>query len=95
MFCVGKNYLDHVKEIDNKTNLSSKDASSVAKATSTEYPQFFSKVPETVVGPGQGVLSHRGLTRWLDYEVELAVIIGKEGRLDIWLQHMPSVFLVF
>jgi 2-keto-4-pentenoate hydratase/2-oxohepta-3-ene-1,7-dioic acid hydratase in catechol pathway len=44
-----------------------------------KYAQFFTKAPECVVAPGEGVPAHANLTRWLDYEVELAVIVGKQG----------------
>lgn len=76
VFCVGKNYLDHVKEVA-KSGLGSGSSSSAA---APEYPIFFSKVPESVIGHQASILSHEGLTAQLDYEAELAVIIGKQGR---------------
>jgi 2-keto-4-pentenoate hydratase/2-oxohepta-3-ene-1,7-dioic acid hydratase in catechol pathway len=75
IFCVGKNYLDHVKEVA-KSGLGSGATSSAA---APEYPIFFSKVPESVIGHQATVLAHEGLTAQLDYEAELAVIIGKQG----------------
>lgn len=33
-----------------------------------------------MIGPGDGIESHENITKWLDYEVELAVIIGRKGR---------------
>lgn len=76
IFCVGKNYLDHVKEVA-KSGLGSGMTSSAA---APEYPIFFSKVPESVIGHQASILSHEGLTEQLDYEAELALIIGKQGR---------------
>ncbi|RTL09923.1 MAG: FAA hydrolase family protein [Neisseriaceae bacterium] len=76
IFCVGKNYLDHVKEVA-KSGLGSGTTSSAA---APEYPIFFSKVPESVIGHQASILSHEGLTEQLDYEAELALIIGKQGR---------------
>lgn len=73
IFCVGKNYMDHIQEVAN-THDDTKDIVSVPK-----YPQFFSKVPETVIATNENIPSHSSYTRWLDYEAELAVIIGKEG----------------
>jgi 2-keto-4-pentenoate hydratase/2-oxohepta-3-ene-1,7-dioic acid hydratase in catechol pathway len=69
LFCVGKNYMDHVQE-------TSQSSEPVSKP---KYPQFFTKVPETVIGPNELIPSHSSTTRWLDYEAEVAVIIGKQG----------------
>jgi 2-keto-4-pentenoate hydratase/2-oxohepta-3-ene-1,7-dioic acid hydratase in catechol pathway len=45
-----------------------------------EVPQFFTKAPTAVNAPGAPVRLDPGLTKLLDYEVELAVVIGKAGR---------------
>ena len=71
VFCVGRNYVDHVAE--------------GARALGTDaslptVPQFFTKAPTAVNAPGAPVRLDAGLTRLLDYEVELAVVIGKGGR---------------
>ena len=73
IFCVGKNYADHILEVSNASGGSE-------PPPAPKYPQFFSKVPETVIGPGEEIPSHIATTKWLDYEAELAVIVGKEGR---------------
>ncbi|VBB09886.1 Hypothetical protein LUCI_5184 [Lucifera butyrica] len=70
IFCVGKNYAEHAMEFD-KT----KDPA----AAIPQYPVIFTKPPTTVTGPDDPVSSHSGVTGALDYEVELAVIIGKQG----------------
>ena len=44
-----------------------------------ELPVFFTKPPTTVIGPGAGIV-HHAVTQALDYEVELAVIVGRAGR---------------
>ena len=76
IFCVGKNYLDHVKEIkDSKLGEAQGSMANLPK-----HPVIFSKVPETVIGTGAGVESHPGVTQEMDYEAELAVVIGKKGR---------------
>lgn len=69
LFCVGKNYMDHVKETSNNNE----------NVVKPKYPQFFTKVPETVIGPNEIIPSHSETTKWLDYEAELAVVIGKQG----------------
>ena len=71
VFCVGRNYVDHVAE--------------GARAMGTEtrlpiVPQFFTKAPTAVNAPGAPVRLDNSLTKLLDYEVELAVVIGKAGR---------------
>jgi len=68
VFCVGKNYLDHIQEISN------------AFGDRPEVPVFFSKVASPAIGHEDFIDSHPGVTAELDYEVELAVVIGKEGK---------------
>ena len=67
IFCVGKNYADHVIEMG-----SAKDI--------PEHVMMFTKAPTTVVGPDAIVMNYKKITEQLDYEGELAVVIGKEGR---------------
>ena len=64
LFCVGRNYVEHAKE---------------RGAEVPTMPVFFTKPPTAIVGPEAGVV-HWPVTQNLDYEVELAVIIGKRGR---------------
>lgn len=75
VFCVGKNYHDHAHEF-----ASSGYDSSAARGAVPEHPIVFSKVPESVIGPGASVLIDAAVTQSVDYEVELAVIIGRPGR---------------
>lgn len=71
VFCVGRNYFDHVAEGDRMAG--------VKTEAPPEHPQFFSKPANTVIGPGDTIPSHEGVTKALDYEVELALIIGEGG----------------
>jgi 2-keto-4-pentenoate hydratase/2-oxohepta-3-ene-1,7-dioic acid hydratase in catechol pathway len=71
VFCVGRNYVEHVNEGARAMG---------GEAKLPEVPQFFTKAPTTVNAPGAPVRLDPGLTRLLDYEVELAVVIGKSGR---------------
>lgn len=64
IFCVGRNYAEHARE---------------GGSPPPEVPVFFTKPPTCVVGPEAPVV-HHAVTQQLDYEVELAVIIGKRGR---------------
>jgi 2-keto-4-pentenoate hydratase/2-oxohepta-3-ene-1,7-dioic acid hydratase in catechol pathway len=71
IFCIGRNYLDHLKEGDRAQG----------RATSMPAaPEFFSKPPTTVAGPHAAIRNPVAVTRQLDYEIELAVIIGRAGR---------------
>ena len=76
IFCVGKNYREHAKEFSG----SGYEAGAVNGAEVDEYPAVFTKPPTTVVGHGDTVNLHRDVTSAVDYEAELAVVIGKTGR---------------
>lgn len=76
IFCVGKNYLDHVKEIkDSKLGEAQGSMANLPK-----HPVVFSKVPEAVIGTRVGIDSHPAATQEMDYEAELAVVIAKQGK---------------
>ncbi len=75
IFCVGKNYHEHAKEFA----ASGFDSSAVAGAI-PKAPIIFSKVPECVVAHRDNVMIDRNVSTAIDYEAELAVIIGKAGR---------------
>jgi 2-keto-4-pentenoate hydratase/2-oxohepta-3-ene-1,7-dioic acid hydratase in catechol pathway len=62
--CIGLNYRDHAEETGAKI---------------PERPVVFLKASYTVVGPNDTVLIPRGSTK-TDYEVELAIVIGREAR---------------
>ncbi len=76
IFCVGKNYGEHAREFSN----SGFEAGAVKGAEIDEFPAVFSKGPNTVIGPYDNVDLHAKVTSSVDYEVELAVIIGKPGK---------------
>jgi 2-keto-4-pentenoate hydratase/2-oxohepta-3-ene-1,7-dioic acid hydratase in catechol pathway len=76
IFCVGKNYHAHAKEFAN----SGFDSSAKVGGDIPSVPIYFTKVPESVVGPTDTVLIPSGVSDAIDYEVELAVIIGKGGK---------------
>jgi 2-keto-4-pentenoate hydratase/2-oxohepta-3-ene-1,7-dioic acid hydratase in catechol pathway len=74
LFCVGRNYHAHAKELVDtvfKDNAKAVDA----------WPIVFTKVPQTVVGPGADVLlPGAAVSVQIDYEAELALVIGRGGR---------------
>jgi 2-keto-4-pentenoate hydratase/2-oxohepta-3-ene-1,7-dioic acid hydratase in catechol pathway len=82
IFCVGKNYRDHAREFSN----SGYEAGAVKGAEIDSHPAVFTKPANTVVGPNDVVQLHAHITSSVDYEAELALVIGKEGR-DIKKEH--------
>jgi 2-keto-4-pentenoate hydratase/2-oxohepta-3-ene-1,7-dioic acid hydratase in catechol pathway len=77
IFCVGKNYFEHAKEFAR----SGYDTSAKNKDDAVpEFPIIFSKVPECVIADGEDIRYPSGLSDSVDYEAELAVVIGKGGR---------------
>ncbi|MGV3493305.1 MAG: fumarylacetoacetate hydrolase family protein [Ramlibacter sp.] len=76
IFCVGKNYHAHAKEFAG----SGFDSSAKPGADIPTVPIIFSKVPESVIGHGQDIAFPHGVSDAIDYEAELAVIIGQGGK---------------
>jgi 2-keto-4-pentenoate hydratase/2-oxohepta-3-ene-1,7-dioic acid hydratase in catechol pathway len=74
IFCIGRNYRAHAAEL----------ATTVFRdvvAKEEPWPIVFTKVPECVVGPHDDVrLPGRHVSEQIDYESELAVVIGRGGR---------------
>jgi 2-keto-4-pentenoate hydratase/2-oxohepta-3-ene-1,7-dioic acid hydratase in catechol pathway len=74
IFCVGRNYHAHAKELSGSVF-----KNHTAKADA--WPIVFTKVPECVIGPEDVVrLPGESVSAQIDYEAELAVVIGKGGR---------------
>ena len=75
IFCVGKNYHAHAKEFAR----SGFDSSAQAGGEIPAEPIIFSKVPECVIATGEAIEMPKVSTT-IDYEAELAVVIGKGGK---------------
>jgi 2-keto-4-pentenoate hydratase/2-oxohepta-3-ene-1,7-dioic acid hydratase in catechol pathway len=75
IFCVGKNYREHVLEFG-RSGYDSPDRSEAMP----EAPVVFSKATTAVNGPYDDIDPHHEVTKELDYEAELGVIIGRGGR---------------
>jgi 2-keto-4-pentenoate hydratase/2-oxohepta-3-ene-1,7-dioic acid hydratase in catechol pathway len=74
IWCVGRNYHEHAKELSTSVF---KDSNANTQA----WPIVFTKVPECVVGPfDEVVLPGAAVSDQIDYESELAVIIGQGGK---------------
>jgi 2-keto-4-pentenoate hydratase/2-oxohepta-3-ene-1,7-dioic acid hydratase in catechol pathway len=75
LFAVGKNYREHVAEFGRSGYDTPQRTEDLP-----DKPIVFSKATTSVTGPYDDVESHPGVTAELDYESELAVIIGRGGR---------------
>jgi 2-keto-4-pentenoate hydratase/2-oxohepta-3-ene-1,7-dioic acid hydratase in catechol pathway len=83
IFGIGLNYIEHVSE-SGKSLDTPKDL--------PKQPVIFSKPPTSVVGPNEPIQHNRGITKQLDWEVELAVIIGRTAKRVSVDQALSHVF---
>ena len=75
VFCLGRNYAEHAAE------------SLRARGEEVQlpgYPNVFTKAPTAITGPHADIPYDASVTQELDWEVELAVVIGASGR------HIPK-----
>lgn len=71
VICLGINYMDHAEE--------SARYKKEAFGGERPYAVYFSKRVQEAVSDGEGIQSHSDIVDSLDYEAELAVIIGKDA----------------
>ncbi len=81
LFCVGRNYKAHIIEGARAHN---------REVVFPPVPEFFSKPPTTVIGHDDEVHLDTRYTQQLDYEIELAIVIGKRCR-DVSAADVPGV----
>ena len=62
---IGLNYLDHIRE---------------AKVAPPPAPLIFAKFPSSVIGPDAPIVIDPALTARVDWEVELAAVVGRTAR---------------
>src|SRR5882762_8192582 len=72
VLCTGWNYWDHFEE-----GFGKREGQDVERP---KAPTFFSKSPESVIGPNDPIAYDERISRKWDYEAELVVIIGRGGR---------------
>ena len=63
--CVGLNYRNHIREMGREL---------------PEFPTLFAKYPEALIGPYDPIVLPRGADAAVDWEAELAVVIGSTAR---------------
>ena len=64
VMCIGLNYVRHIEEVG---------------ATKPEYPTVFAKYARALIGDGEAIMLP-SLSRRVDWEVELVIVIGREAR---------------
>jgi 2-keto-4-pentenoate hydratase/2-oxohepta-3-ene-1,7-dioic acid hydratase in catechol pathway len=69
IYCIAMNYKSHIEEVRSK----------MPGFPTPSRPIFFTKLPNALIGHGDPILVPKMSTK-VDYEVELAVIIGKKGK---------------
>lgn len=62
---IGLNYMDHCRE---------------QNVPVPDRPLVFAKFPSSIIGPGDDIVWDPALTRQVDYEAELGVVIGRRAR---------------
>jgi 2-keto-4-pentenoate hydratase/2-oxohepta-3-ene-1,7-dioic acid hydratase in catechol pathway len=65
IIAIGRNYAEHAKETGSAL---------------PDKPLIFAKFPSSVIGPGDAITWRESITTQVDWEVELAVIIGQRAR---------------
>jgi 2-keto-4-pentenoate hydratase/2-oxohepta-3-ene-1,7-dioic acid hydratase in catechol pathway len=75
--CVGLNYHDHCRETG---------------MAAPERPLIFAKFPSSLVGPDAAIGWPDGLTEQVDWEVELAVVIGRRVRQASEREALDAIF---
>ena len=83
VFCVGQNYKKHIEEM------------SRARGVEVKFPKkptFFTKPPTSIVGDGDAISFDRSVTQRVDYEVELAIVIGRQTKNVTVAEAMDRVF---
>jgi 2-keto-4-pentenoate hydratase/2-oxohepta-3-ene-1,7-dioic acid hydratase in catechol pathway len=87
VFCIGLNYRSHAAELAARGFNGAKSADDlIPKAVVA-----FSKVPESVIGPGAAI-EMPAASSAIDYEAELAVVIGRAGKRIARAQALEHVF---
>ncbi|QUQ63658.1 fumarylacetoacetate hydrolase family protein [Kutzneria sp. CA-103260] len=73
ILCTGWNYWDHFEESKGKRE--GQDPAEIPR-----HPTFFTKGPDTVIGPFDDIAYDPELSKKWDYEAEVALVIGRDGR---------------
>jgi len=83
IMCLGWNYAEHAKETAEMRG---------RQPTPPEDPVFFTKAPTTVNGPYDDIVIDPAVSEQVDWEAELAVVIGQAGKNIREENALPYVF---
>lgn len=72
VLCTGWNYWDHFEE-----GIGKREGQEVERPVA---PTFFNKSPSSIIGPREPIAFDPAISRKWDYEGEIALVIGREGR---------------
>ena len=84
VFCMGWNYLTHFEEGRGRREDQQEEL--------PEYPTIFDKPTMTVIGPHDDIPFDPDFSERMDYEAELAVVIGRAGRSILAAEAMDHIF---
>ncbi|HEV8223993.1 MAG TPA: fumarylacetoacetate hydrolase family protein [Rubrobacteraceae bacterium] len=84
VFCMGWNYLTHFEE--------GRGRRGDQKEELPEYPTFFDKPTTTVIGPYDDIPFDPNFSEKIDYEAELAIVMGRAGRSIPAAEAMDHIF---
>ncbi|MDQ6693811.1 MAG: fumarylacetoacetate hydrolase family protein [Chloroflexota bacterium] len=87
IFCLGRNYAEHAAE-----SRFAFGENPQASGKAPQYPTIFTKSPTTVLGPYESIPFDPAVMGSLDWEAELALVIGKAGKNIKREDAMPYVF---
>jgi 2-keto-4-pentenoate hydratase/2-oxohepta-3-ene-1,7-dioic acid hydratase in catechol pathway len=73
ILCTGWNYWDHFEESKGKRE-------GQDPAERPQHPTFFTKGPDTVIGPADDIAFDPAISQRWDYEAEVVIVIGRDGR---------------
>lgn len=73
ILCAGWNYWDHFEESRGKRE-------GQDPVERPAHPTFFTKGPDTVIGPTEDIAFDPVISQRWDYEAEVALVIGRDGR---------------
>jgi 2-keto-4-pentenoate hydratase/2-oxohepta-3-ene-1,7-dioic acid hydratase in catechol pathway len=73
IMCLGRNYPEHASESARAFG------DNAAPEARPDFPTIFTKAPTALVGPYDAILVDTAVSAAMDWEVELAVVIGKDG----------------
>src|SRR5262249_39082976 len=77
VFCLGLNYQAHIDE--GRAARGAGMPGAEGQPSRPAWPTYFTRAPPAVIGPDAPIPPHDNVTQALDWEVELALIIGDPG----------------